>query len=222
MMDAQLRPYFSPKAVQMAADVLVFSKAVEAVDAQLHQKLFVDMDISASEFVRPWSVFHMLNVMRLASYLRLDMSVCSIVNVGSRRCLPVLCQMNTLIACGISISMKVNFLLPVSTELPAHLSSSLLGPPFLFRVGLALLLFGRQDILACRDKSQLLAYLLSPPVAALPSDPDSLINNALSLRLKDDDIKKQRTKLEVQMRRQTQGPSRSGTSSNLTISLPRS
>lgn len=56
MMDTHLRPYFSPRAVQMEADASLFSKAVEAMDAQVAKKVFVDMDMSPADICRPWFV----------------------------------------------------------------------------------------------------------------------------------------------------------------------
>lgn len=100
------------------------------------------------------------------------------------------------------------------------------GPPFLFRIGLALLNICRSHIESSRDRTSVLVALARPEaLSLLPNDPDDLITSALSVKLKDDDVKKQRVKLEAQMRRQTQSlaalASRSTPSLVSKISLPR-
>ncbi|KLO06753.1 RabGAP/TBC [Schizopora paradoxa] len=97
------------------------------------------------------------------------------------------------------------------------------GPPFLFRIGLALLNLCRPHIESCKDKTSALVILAQPDaLSLLPSDPDDLITSALSVKLKDDDVRKQRVKLEAQMKRQTQSLASRSTSSLVSkISLPR-
>ncbi|KAI5119214.1 hypothetical protein M0805_007725 [Coniferiporia weirii] len=95
------------------------------------------------------------------------------------------------------------------------------GPPFLFRVGLALLSSCRSSLEAARDRSSAISVLTRPD--GLPTDPEALINAALATRLRDDDVRKQRTKLEAQLKRQTQNTQRAGSAPRLmsSISLPR-
>jgi len=100
------------------------------------------------------------------------------------------------------------------------------GPPFLFRIGLALLNACRSQIESSKDRTSVLVILAHPEALnLLPSDPDDLITSALSVKLKDDDVRKQRVKLEAQMKRQTQSlaalASRSTSSLVTKISLPR-
>jgi len=79
------------------------------------------------------------------------------------------------------------------------------GVAFLFRVGLALLTCCRRTILDTTGAVALLSLLRTPPTVLISSTPDRLIELANSMKLKDDDIRKQRVKLEAQTRRQTQG-----------------
>ncbi|KAL6305747.1 RabGAP/TBC [Sparassis latifolia] len=78
------------------------------------------------------------------------------------------------------------------------------GVPFLFRIGIALLTCCRQLLLKCAGHDPLFAILSHPPANYLPRTPDALIDLALSVKLKDEDIRKQRSKLEAQVKRQTQ------------------
>lgn len=98
------------------------------------------------------------------------------------------------------------------------------GPLFLFRVGLAVISSCRLRLLeSTPDRSSVLALLAHPPPSLLPPDPDALITVALSVKLKDDDIRRQRVKLEAQLKRQTQHPQhRAGSAFSSAISLPRS
>lgn len=56
MMDAYLRPYFASNAVQMEVDASLFAKAVEANDAAIAKKIFVDMGIHPAQICRAWYV----------------------------------------------------------------------------------------------------------------------------------------------------------------------
>jgi hypothetical protein len=56
MMDAHLRPYFSPNAVQVEVDALLFSKALEVQDPPLSKKIFFDLGVTAASICRPWYV----------------------------------------------------------------------------------------------------------------------------------------------------------------------
>ncbi|KAF5368689.1 hypothetical protein D9615_010326 [Tricholomella constricta] len=92
------------------------------------------------------------------------------------------------------------------------------GVPFLFRVALALVSCCRRQILDSISADSVLGALLRPAAAFLPSSPEALVTLALALKLKDDDIRKQRVKLEAQVKRQTQQAPRATPGS---ISLPR-
>lgn len=98
------------------------------------------------------------------------------------------------------------------------------GVAFLIRVGLAVISCCRESLLQCRGQEQLLATLAHPPLRNLPSTPDALIELAFSVKLRDDDIYKQRNKLETQLKRQMQTRPHlsSARVSTPTISLPRS
>ena len=77
------------------------------------------------------------------------------------------------------------------------------GPAFLFRVGLVILASARPFLEAALDRSALISTLARLPAAALPADPDALISNALSVKIRDDDVRKQRSKVEATLKRQT-------------------
>ena len=64
--------------------------------------------------------------------------------------------------------------------------------------------------------------LSHPPPGALPSTSDAFIEAVFGIKLKDDDIRKQRTKLEQQVKRRTQGRTPLSTPGQTTISLPKS
>lgn len=95
-------------------------------------------------------------------------------------------------------------------------------------MGLALLNYCRFAIESSRDKTSVLVALARPEaLGLLPNDPDDLITSALSVKLKDDDVKKQRVKLEAQLKRQQAQSSVAALGSRSTpslvskISLPR-
>ncbi|KAH7920391.1 RabGAP TBC [Leucogyrophana mollusca] len=78
------------------------------------------------------------------------------------------------------------------------------GVTFLFRVGLALVQCVRHLILQATSEEAALEYLTHPPLACLPSSADAFLALTLSMKLKDDDVRKQRIKMEAQVKRQTQ------------------
>ncbi|KAF7359280.1 Rab-GAP TBC domain-containing protein [Mycena sanguinolenta] len=80
------------------------------------------------------------------------------------------------------------------------------GIPFLFRVGLALLHCCRQRVLEAINQDSLLHVLNHPSPNWLPSSPDAFVALAYSFKVKDDDVRKQRIKMEAQIKRQTQNP----------------
>lgn len=100
------------------------------------------------------------------------------------------------------------------------------GVTVLFRVGLAIVSCCRQLLLQSKDQDALLKILAHPPLMCLPSNPDTFLELVFSVKLKDEDLRKQRAKLEAQFKRQTQPrPSLSSIGSRgptPPISLPKS
>jgi hypothetical protein len=97
-----------------------------------------------------------------------------------------------------------------------------LGVPFLFRVGLALFTCCRRPLLEAQSRDRALSILSQVPAQCLPSNGDALIELAMSKKLKDDDIRKARSKVETQKKRTTstrllKSPANPG----VPISLPR-
>jgi hypothetical protein len=76
-----------------------------------------------------------------------------------------------------------------------------LGIPFLFRVGLALLACCRGPLLEVKSRDRALSILFQVPAQFLPLNGDALIELAMSKKLKDDDIRKARSKAETQRKR---------------------
>ncbi|KAJ7043121.1 rab-GTPase-TBC domain-containing protein [Mycena alexandri] len=76
------------------------------------------------------------------------------------------------------------------------------GIPFLFRVGLALFHCCRRQVLEAINRESLFDVLLHPSSNWLPPSPDAFIALAYSVKVKDDDVRKQRVKAQAQ--RQTQ------------------
>ncbi|OAX37425.1 RabGAP TBC [Rhizopogon vinicolor AM-OR11-026] len=98
------------------------------------------------------------------------------------------------------------------------------GVPLLIRVGLTLVQCVRHLILQATSEEVAMEYLLHPPLACLPSTADTFLNQALSMKLKDDDVRKQRIKMESRLKRQTQSRSLSTNASGMqtaSISLPK-
>ncbi|KAI0830355.1 RabGAP/TBC [Trametes gibbosa] len=95
------------------------------------------------------------------------------------------------------------------------------GITFLFRVGLAIFSSCRRLVLQATSPNAVLDALRNPPPTALPLNPEALIELAFSVKFKDDDIRKQRNKLEAQVKRRTQ-PRASPLATTPTISLPKS
>jgi hypothetical protein len=68
------------------------------------------------------------------------------------------------------------------------------GPVFLIRVGLALAACARAPLLACTDARRALALLARPPPLAM------------AVRLRDDDVRAQRAKMEARLRASARPP----------------
>jgi len=100
------------------------------------------------------------------------------------------------------------------------------GVAFLFRVGLALVHCCRHYLLQSNGEASALNHLVHLQPSCLPPTPDAFINLAYSFKLKHDDIRKQRIKMEAQVKRQTQSrvlsnPGLTGAKPGASISLPR-
>ncbi|KAI0736093.1 RabGAP/TBC [Earliella scabrosa] len=97
------------------------------------------------------------------------------------------------------------------------------GVTFLFRAGLAIFSCTRRIVLQATSPQTLLDVLAHPPPSTLPATPDAFIDLAFSMKLKDDDLRKQRNKLEAQVKRRTahSRPSPISPATPQTISLPK-
>lgn len=93
------------------------------------------------------------------------------------------------------------------------------GVVFLFRTALVLFTCCKHGLFEATSQDAVMSILLNPPSIYLPSSPDAFVDLALSVKMKDDDVKKQRNKMEAQVKRQTQ--SRGIDLSKPSISLPR-
>ncbi len=75
---------------------------------------------------------------------------------------------------------------------------------FLLRIGLAIVTCCHRTLLGIHQEAEALSILIRPPPFLISSSPETLIELANSFRIKDDDIRKQRVKLEAQIRLRTQ------------------
>jgi hypothetical protein len=74
------------------------------------------------------------------------------------------------------------------------------GPVFLIRVGLALAFCARKALLQCPDARRALAILARPPADGLPADAEAFITLTMNMKLKDDEVARQRLKMEARLR----------------------
>ncbi|KAI0757841.1 RabGAP/TBC [Daedaleopsis nitida] len=97
------------------------------------------------------------------------------------------------------------------------------GVTFLYRAGLALFSCMRRTLLQSTSPEAVLHVLSCPPPDALPASPDGFVELAFTVKLKDDDVRKQRSKLEAQVKRRTAHarPSPISPATPATISLPK-
>lgn len=65
------------------------------------------------------------------------------------------------------------------------------------------------DAARCRSAEDAVEYLIKPPVDVFPPNPDAIITAALGAKLKEDDLRKLRPKLEAQIKQRH--PLRNGT-----------
>ncbi|KAJ7221748.1 RabGAP/TBC [Mycena pura] len=172
IMDSYLRPYFSSTTTWLEVDAALFSRALEANDAQVARKVLVDMSINPVELCRPWFSTLFVDALPL-DYLNRVWDL---------------------------------FLFE--------------GIPFLFRIGLVLFHCCRRRVLEAINQDELFDVLEHPSPSWLPQSPDALISLAFSFKLKDDDVRKQRVKMEAQVKRQTQVP-RANSAAGRSFSVPR-
>jgi hypothetical protein len=97
----------------------------------------------------------------------------------------------------------------------------IIGIPFLLRVGLAIVSFVRRQLLECTSEEAALNLLHRPPPISLPPSPENYLSFILSIKLKDDDVRKQRIKMEAQVKRQAQQQQPRPSNAGGSISLPR-
>jgi hypothetical protein len=74
---------------------------------------------------------------------------------------------------------------------------------FLIRIGLAIVTCCHRTLLGLHQESEALSILTRPPPFLISSSPETLIELANSFRIKDDNIRKQRVKLEAQIKLRT-------------------
>jgi TBC1 domain family member 10 len=77
------------------------------------------------------------------------------------------------------------------------------GVVFLFRVGLAIVTCCHRTLLGVQQEAEALNLLTHPPSFLISSSPDLFIELANSFKLRDDEIRKQRVKLEAQVKLQS-------------------
>ena len=94
-----------------------------------------------------------------------------------------------------------------------------LGVPFLLRVALSIVACCRRTILESTSEETVLKMFHHPQPSLLPPSPDAFLSFVTSVKLKDDDVRKQRIKMEAQVKGQTQAPRAISTAGG--ISLPR-
>jgi len=79
------------------------------------------------------------------------------------------------------------------------------GPIYLFRVALALITLCKRPImtmnLAQAGRGPVIELLGRPPLSAIPQDPESFISHTFTVKVKDDDLRKQRLKREAQWKK---------------------
>lgn len=96
------------------------------------------------------------------------------------------------------------------------------GVVFLLRVGLAVASTCRKMVMEATKAEVAVNLLRNPPAQFFPPNPETFIALACGVKLKDDDVRKQRNKMEAQVKRQTQRPAQGGSGpQTASISLPR-
>lgn len=127
-------------------------------------------------------------------------------------------RFTTLFACALPPSFlpriwdTIMFFAGMNSRIPYPTSSTLyplsslrssLDPSFLFRLGLAILKLCRSfimDAARCRSADDARDFLIRPPANVFPSYPDAIISSALGLKVKEDELRKLRPKIEAQLK----------------------
>ncbi len=117
--------------------------------------------------------------------------------------------------------MKV-FIYPLLVILSLNIDF-LIGIPFLLRAALSVTFICRQFLLAptTNTENMALAALAHPPTQWLPSSPEAFLTTVMNVKLKDDDVRKQRLKMGEIVKRQTQIQQGTSSVNGSGISLPR-
>ena len=210
MMDSYLRPYFSSGVAQLDFDATLFARALEVNDPPLAKRIFVDMSIPPSTICQQWYI---------ASR---SVSATMLTQPDRFRSL-----FYDSIPAEYHLRVWDVFLFEgICPETSAPRIALMImnhsGVPFLFRVGLALFTCCRRPLLEAQSRDRALSILSQVPAQCLPSTGDALIELAMSKKLKDDDIRKARSKVETQKKRTTSARHlKSSTSQATPISLPR-
>lgn len=102
---------------------------------------------------------------------------------------------------GMCYSTKVKFMSTLSgQELTLHV-----GPIYLFRVALALIMLCKRPImtinLAQAGRGAIIELLGRPPMSVIPQDPEAFIAHTFTVKVRDEDIRKQRSKREAQWKK---------------------
>lgn len=189
-MDSHIRPYFSANPIQLEVDASLLVKYLDSVDSALSKKLFVDMAIQPITICRPWFTSLFVDMLP-PDHLRRVWDI---------------------------FLFEGKYFCAFYNSSP-HLTSSSTGVTFLFRAALAIFTCCKQALLDATSQEAVLSILLNPPPSVLPSQPDAFLDVAFSIKMKDDDVRKQRNKMEAQVKRQAQ--SRGIDVSRPSISLPR-
>lgn len=95
------------------------------------------------------------------------------------------------------------------------------GVPFLFRVGVSIVTCCRRQILGATSPEVALEHLRHPSSVWLLSTPDSFLSLAHAIKMKDDDIRKSRVRMEALIKKQAQAQTSRYLPIASTISLPR-
>jgi len=175
----------------MEVDSALYSRALEAADSPLSKKLFVDLGILPGVVCQGWFASLFVGALPLDYINRVW-----------------------------DVFLYEGIYLPIIGN---SVSKFLAGIPFLLRVALCLTFTCRQFLLSPTTNTEgiALAALARPPIQWLPPSPEAFLTTAMNVKLKDDDIRKQRLKMGEIVKRQTQaqqGPSAVNASG---ISLPR-
>jgi len=177
----------------LEVDAALYSRALEAIDPLVAKKIFVDLGILPGVLCHSWFT---------------SLFVGTLPPDFVSRVWDIFLYEGT-------ISRQDYLLFSDAYTTPT-------GIPFLLRVALSLTIMCRKFILSTTKnrESTVLATLSRPPFQWLPPTPDAFLTLAFSVKLKDDDIRKQRIKMGEQVKRQTQAQQAVSSVTLSGISLP--